>query len=213
MELTKKQQQVLDFITHTIQKTGAAPTFREIGTHFGFASIKGVSGHIDALVKKGFLKKEKRKFRSLKPTSGMVRPEWAALTPVPECLATVPLGSPKTLSDDTDEVHWLSKSLTGAGEFCMFPVKGDSMVKAGIYSGDYVIAKQQTTADPGDIVVAIYEGGATLKKYGRDSKGNHLLIPENDNMEPIVVTPEDSDLRIVGKMTLLIRKAKNLRRV
>ena len=94
----------------------------------------------------------------------------------------------------------------------MFPVKGDSMVKAGIYSGDYVIARQQTTADPGDIVVAIYEGGATLKKYGRDSKGNHLLIPENDNMEPIVVTPEDSDFRIVGKMTLLIRKAKNLRR-
>ncbi|MCX5784563.1 MAG: transcriptional repressor LexA [Elusimicrobia bacterium] len=212
MEPTQKQRQVLDFISRFIQKTGASPTFREIGTHFGFASLRAVAGHIDALVKKGLLKKEKRKFRSLMPTTGTFRPDWSALTPVPECLATVPLGSPKALSDEMDEVHWISKSLTGAGEFCMFPVKGDSMVKAGIFSGDYVIAKQQTSADVGDIVVAIYQGGATLKKYGRDSKGNHLLIPENDSMAPIIIAPDDSDFRIVGKMTLLIRKAKNLRR-
>ena len=212
MELTKKQKQVLDFISQQIQKTGVAPTFREIGAHFGFASIKAVAGHIDALIRKGALKKEKHKFRSLMPTSGMVRPDWSALTPVPECLATIPLGSPKSVSEDMDEVHWISKSLTGAGDFCLFPVKGDSMLNAGIYSGDYVIAKQQSNADIGDIVVAIYQGGATLKKYGRDSKGNHLLIPENDNMAPIVIAPDDSDFRIVGKMTLLIRKAKNIRR-
>jgi len=211
-ELTKRQKQVLDYISQSIQKTGNSPTFKEISGHFGFASLHSVVRHIDALVKKGLLQKEKYKFRSLMPTTGTFRPDWSALTPVPECLATVPLGSPKAVSEETDEVHWISKSLTGAGDFCLFPVQGDSMVKAGIYSGDYVIAKQQTSADVGDIVVAIHQGGATLKKYGRDSKGNHLLIPENDTMAPIVIAPDDSDFRIVGKMTLLIRKAKNLRR-
>jgi len=212
MELTQKQRKVLDFISQFIQKTGTSPTFREIMAHFGFASLKSVAGHIDALVKKGFLKKEKRKFRSLMPTSGIFRPDWSALTPVPECLATVPLGDPKGVFDHMEDIHWISKSLTGAGEFCSFPVKGDSMVNAGIFSGDFVIVRKQSSADTGDMIVAVHQGGVTLKKYGRDSKGNHLLIPENDSMKPLVIKPDDSDFRIVGKMTLLIRKAKNLRR-
>jgi len=207
--LTRRQKEILDYITHFIQKTGASPTFKEIKEHFHFASLHAVARHINALVKKGFLEKEKRRFRGLMP-KGMFKPQWSDIIPLPEYSNSVPLGNTKEIYEEVEELHWLSKTLTGPGDFILFPVKGESMIKAGIYTGDYVVVKKQETANVGEIILASYKGGVTLKRYGRNANGNHLLIPENDTMEPIVIPLNDTEFKIIGIMTLLIRKAKNL---
>lgn len=211
--LTQRQKAVLDYICKVIQKTGFSPTFREIKEHFGFASLYAVVRHINALVKKGYLKKGTRQFRGLSPTKGLFKPEFSQLIPIPEYSGSVPLGNTKELYDNIEELHWLSKTLTGPGDFVLFPVQGDSMVKAGIYSGDYVVIKRQENADIGDIILASYKGGVTLKRYGRTKNNEHLLIPENDNMEPITVPKDDKEFQIIGKMTILIRKANNLKKI
>lgn len=212
-QLTQRQKAVFEYICKVIQKTGASPTFREIKDYFGFASLYGVVRHINALIKKGYLRKEKRKFRGVIPTKGIFKPEWSNIIPIPEYSAEVPLGNTKELYDNIEELHWLSKSLTGPGEFILFPVKGDSMIKAGIYTGDYVIVRRQNTAEVGDIILGSYKGGVTLKRYGRSNTGEHLLIPENDEMEPIKIPPNDKEFKIIGKMILLIRKVNNFKRI
>lgn len=209
-ELTNQQRKVFNFICQHLQKHGASPSFREIQSHFNFASLKGVYGHVQALIKKGFLEQAHR-FRGLRPVKEFFVPDFSDLTPLPECAAAVPMGNPKAVFEEVEDVHWFSKSLTGQGDFFLFRVKGDSMIKKGILSGDLVVAKKQATADPGDIVVAVYKDGVTLKKYGRDSKGNHLLIPESDNHEKIRIAKDDPDFVIGGKMAFFIRTEKNLK--
>ncbi|MBI4370390.1 MAG: repressor LexA [Elusimicrobia bacterium] len=211
--LTQKQKKVLDFISHFIHKSGQSPTYREIQAHFRYASLRAVVRHIEALVKKGFLEKGRRQFRSLMPTSGIVKPEWSGLIPLPEVMAAVPAGNPRAILDEIEEVHWISKSITGPGEFFFFRVEGESMINVGILSGDSVIARKQAAADVGDIVVAAHQGAVTLKRYGRDSKGNHLLIPENDQLETRVIDSGDPDFLIAGKMMFLIRKTQNLKQI
>lgn len=209
-ELTQQQRKVFNFICNTLQKRGASPSFREIQSHFGFASLKGVYGHVQALIKKEFLEQTHR-FRGLKPLKEFAMPELSQLIATPECLAAVPMGNPAAVFEDVADVHWFSKSLTGPGEFCLFHVKGESMIKRGILPGDLVVARKQNTAEVGDIVVAVYKECVTLKKYGRDSKGNHLLIPENDHYEKMVIPKEDPDFLIGGKMMFFIRMEKNLK--
>jgi repressor LexA len=211
-ELTAKQKKVLNFISQSLERRGKAPTYREIQGHFGYASTQAVAGHIDALVKKGHLKKEERGFRSLEPLKGFFGVDRSNLVALPQCMATVPMGNPKMVFDEVEDVHWISKSLTGPGEFFLFQAIGDSMIKAGILSGDYIIAKKQPTADVGDIVVAALDESVTLKRYGKDPRGNHLLIPENDALKPRIVQAEDESFRILGQMILLVRQAKNLKR-
>jgi len=206
--LTDRQRQILDFITKRIQEQGYPPTIREIGEEMGIKSTNGVNDHLKALERKGFLKREGLKSRALRPVhmpeevpeeprfSGnvvaAVVPQNGAVVSVP-VLGRVAAGSP-ILADENVEstVQVDSFFLGGARGSKVFAlrVSGESMIDVGIFDGDYIFVRKQLEARPQDIVVAMIDGEATVKRYV--PKGDIIeFVAENKDMDPIVVRKRD----------------------
>lgn len=199
--LTERQRQILEFITKRIGEQGYPPTIREIGEEMGIRSTNGVNDHLKALERKGFLKREVLKSRALRPVSASdghsnvvpaIVPSGGDTIAVP-VLGRVAAGSP-ILADEHVEttVHVDSFFLGSAKRDRVFALRvtGDSMIDAGIHDGDYIFVKKQIEARAGDIVVAMIDGEATVKRF--QPKGDVVqLIPENSTMRPIVVRRED----------------------
>jgi repressor LexA len=169
-KLTHRQQTVLETIRAWIRERGYPPTIRELGKQLGIKSLRGVTTHLDAIAKKGFLKRDSRA-RSIS-LSDLVAPfEQAIRVPV---VGRIRPGTP-VLAQEHVESHvvvdgaWLKKKASdGTAEHFAFKVRGNSMVYAGILEGDYVIVRQQATADDGDIVVAVTGDEATVKQFVKE---------------------------------------------
>src|SRR5215472_5774778 len=199
--LTQRQQMVLDFIRQSISDRGYPPTLREIGARMGIRSTNGVNDHLRALERKGYLTREDMKSRALRPTSLGARslgedavPDAPAndvdLVEV-QVLGRVAAGLPLLAEEHViDTVRVDRALLKGGREVFGLKVHGDSMIEAGILSGDYIFVKKQLTASRGDIVVALIGDEATVKYYYPER--DHVRFqPANKNMAPIYVRAQD----------------------
>ncbi len=198
--LTDKQKAVLEFIQNQITDRGNSPTIREIGEYFGIQSTNGVRTHLNALIKKGYLKKEKFISRGLELTQSLT--EGVGRLPL---VGSVPAGLPIDAIENVEGEIALDLSFLPRGESFTLTVMGDSMKDAGILDGDLVLVKKQRVAKKRDIVVAIIDGEATVKRYFPSEKSIRLQ-PENEDFDPIIVNKKSGDFRIAGIVVGLLRR-------
>ncbi len=198
--LTKKQRAVLEFIQNQIASRGHPPTVREIGKQFGIRSTNGVRTHLAALIKKGYLKKERFISRGLELTRSLI----SGVGRLP-LVGSVPAGVPIDAIENIEGEVALDLSFLPRGDSFTLKVVGDSMKDAGIFDGDLVIVKKQRVAQKRDIVVAIIGGEATVKRYYPEGKTIRLQ-PENEAFDPIIVNKRSGEFRIAGKVVGLLRR-------
>ena len=199
--LTQRQQMVLDFIRQSISDRGYPPTLREIGARMGIRSTNGVNDHLRALERKGYLTREDMKSRALRPTSLATQTLGDDAVPASpandvdlvevQVLGRVAAGLPLLAEEHViDTVRVDRTLLKGGREVFGLKVHGDSMIDAGILSGDYIFVKKQLTASRGEVVVALIGDEATVKYYFPE-KDHVRFQPANKNMAPIYVRAAD----------------------
>lgn len=208
--LTKRQQQIFDFILSNIDKFGYPPTIPEIQHKFSFKSPNAVQSHLEALERKEYIARRPHKSRGLEILNGKISKDNTInaddnITEVP-IVGSVSAGMPILAQENIEGSIFVDKiiSRNNRGMFAL-RIKGTSMVNAGILDGDFVLVHQQPTAEQGEIVVALIGDEATVKRFYRD-KNKIKLKPENDTMEPIFIDPKEKDVTILGKVQGVIRK-------
>jgi repressor LexA len=205
-ELTDRQKDILDFIQQFAEANGYPPTYREIGKHFNIVSTFGVKRHIDALAKKGFIMVTSKTSRTI----AVVNDELNKFKNPSDNTIGLPIigrvaaGYPILAEENIEGRLMLDSSLIGNKESCFgLRVQGDSMINAGIFEGDLVIVSPQSTANNGDIIIALLHDEATLKKYER--RNNKIyLVPENEKYKPIEVD-NNEEFSIIGKVIGVFR--------
>ncbi|MFO7590909.1 MAG: transcriptional repressor LexA [Acidimicrobiia bacterium] len=206
-DLTERQRQVLEFIDAEVRDRGYPPSVREIGEAVGLSSSSTVHAHLAALQDKGFLKRDPTKPRAMELVYDSASGSAIERRPVRHIplVGQVAAGDTGVIAqEEVDETVPMPEDFTGAGQLFMVKVKGDSMIDAGILDGDYVVVRQQNTAEPGDTVVAgIREEEGTVKTYLR-RRGKVVLRPENPALEEMVFDP--ADVSIYGKVVTLLRR-------
>ena len=222
--LTQRQREILDFISASIVERGFPPTLREIGEHFNIRSTNGVNDHLKALEKKGHLRREDLKSRAMRP----IMPDGGEVIPLrrvamgtggvelvqsDDDMAEIPIlgkvaaGQPiLAVEQATDTVRVDRVLIGGHREVFGLRIVGESMIEDGIFDGDYVFVKKTPTARSGEIVVAMIEGEATVKRYFPE--GDRIRFqPANSNMEPIYVHKADfRSVDIIGIVVGVYRK-------
>ncbi len=193
------QAKILAFIKQEIQEKGYPPSVREICDAVGLKSTSTVHGHLTRLEKKGLLHRDTMKPRAIE-VLGDPAFNRNATVPVP-LVGRVAAGIPITALEQIEEQLMLPTEFVGDGEHFILIVQGSSMINIGIMDGDYVVVRKQSTAENGEIVVAMVEDEATVKRFFRES-GRFRLQPENDEMAPIIVR----EVTILGKVVALLRK-------
>ncbi|EEJ73026.1 LexA repressor [Lactobacillus ultunensis DSM 16047] len=196
-----KQLEILRYIYDTVDHRGFPPTVREICSAVGLSSTSTVHGHLARLERKGLLIKDATKPRALEITAEGKEKLGIKPKEIP-VVGVVTAGQPILAVEDIDEYFPLPPDLENdAGELFMLKVHGESMINAGILNGDNVIVRKQTSANNGEIVVAMTEENeATVKRFYKEN-GHYRLQPENDTMDPIIL-PKVS---ILGKVVGLYR--------
>lgn len=209
--LTKRQEQTLDFIRHCIEERGYPPTLREIGEHMGIRSTNGVNDHLRALERKGYLRREDMKSRALKVVEqslpkAQLSANDDAMIEIP-VLGRVAAGLPLLAEEQVvDSVRIDRMMVRGGRDVFGLRVTGDSMIDAGILSGDYIFVRKQSSADRGDIVVALIGDEATVKYYYPE-KDYVAFKPANAQMAPILVRASDfKPTMLLGKVIGVFRK-------
>jgi repressor LexA len=197
--LTDRQKEIYDFLLRMIREKGYAPSIPEIGKQFKIASTNGVSDHLKALEKKGYIRRVGK--RAIEVLSTLGKPVLIAVRDIP-IVGRVPAGKP-FLSDENVEGLLTITNDMGTGKLFALQVRGDSMIGAGILDGDRVIVKQQGTAENGEIVCALIDGEATLKRFYKKD-GVITLKAENEKYAPIMVST--GEFRVLGKVVGLMRK-------
>ncbi|MEM7273600.1 MAG: transcriptional repressor LexA [Actinomycetota bacterium] len=206
-QLTKRQYAILEYIEREMRERGYPPSVREIGSEVGLTSPSSVHNHLATLQRHGYLMRDPERPRALKvlwdPVSGAVEVERRPVRHVP-VVGQVAAGTDVLAQEHIEEMLPVPTDLTGDGELFMLTVRGDSMIEAGILDGDYVVARVQTTADNGDIVVAGIPGEeATVKTYTR-AGGQIVLLPANPSLEPMPFDP--ADVQIFGRVVTVMRR-------
>ncbi len=206
--LTARQRQVLHLIRRHLSANGAPPTIRELREGLSLKSLRGVTVHLDALVRKGHIQRS-RNARGIRLLREGGPRELAAVTPVPTLIPVVgriAAGAPLLAEQHIEERLAVDpRFVPGPGCFAI-RVHGDSMINAGISDGDYIMVRPQAEADNGQIVAVLIEGEATVKRFYREKGGRIRLQPENPAVDPIFVNPRDQSVRILGKVVGLFRK-------
>jgi len=223
--LTPRQQRVLATIKDSIEKRGYPPSMREIGQAVGLTSSSSVAHQLRVLEEKGFLKRDPNRPRALEvflpevmaarrsigsiagseasessydeTGVGDARPE-AAYVPM---VGRIAAGGPILAEETLEDVFPLPKQLVGEGTLFLLEVRGDSMIDAAICNGDYVVVRQEQTAENGEIVAALIDGEATVKTFSR-KEGHVWLLPHNPAYEPI----DGTHATILGKVTAVLRR-------
>lgn len=195
--LPPRQKQVLEFIKGYVSQFGYPPSLRDIASHIGVSGNVAVLSHLEALEKKGYIRRDTGSSRGIAVISDK-QPEIAQVPIV----GTVRAGMPALAVEDIDGYYPIEKMQLKGGTFFL-RVKGDSMINDAIADGDLVLIRPQETADNGDIVVAMINGEATLKRFHRE-KDHIRLQPRNPNMEPIII-PAGAELTIIGKAIKIVR--------
>lgn len=197
-DLTYRQRQILDYIHDYFRIKGYPPSVREICAATNLKSTATVHGYLVQLEKKGYLRRDPQKPRAIEIMNiGVLNRN---LVEVP-LVGKVTAGQPILAQENIENIFPMPKELLPDANIFMLSVKGDSMINAGIFSGDYVLVQSTNTAENGDIVVALIEDEATIKRFYKES-GRYRLQSENPFMEPITV----KDLIILGKVVGLYRK-------
>jgi repressor LexA len=196
-ELTSKQQQIYNFLEAYISEHSCPPTLREISEHIGTKGTATAMQHLEALERKGHIQRREgsRGISLTRKTGGSMS------VPI---IGTIRAGIPEVATEDIlgfcqIDANWLK----GRDNFIL-KIKGNSMIDAGIYNGDYAIIRPQATAENGEIVVALIDGEATLKRFFRE-KDCIRLQPENCSMEPIIIREGEADTVIAGRLLKTIR--------
>ena len=203
-KISKRQQDILDFIKQEVKQKGYPPSVREIGLAVGLASSSTVHGHLERLETKGFIRRDPTKPRAIEILDSedeMTIPR-SKVVNVP-LVGKVTAGQPITAIENVEEYFPLPEHMAGYDQqVFMLEIVGESMIEAGIHDGDYVIVRQQSTAQNGDIVVAMTEDDeATVKRFFKE-KNFIRLQPENSTMEPIIL----DNVSILGKVIGLYRE-------
>lgn len=201
-ELTRRQGQILDFIRAEIHRRGFPPSVREIGEAVGLSSSSTVHSHLAALEAKGLIRRDPSKPRALEVLDYRDNDravDYGAVQAVP-LVGSVAAGSPILAAENIEATMPLPAELAGESTFIL-RVKGESMIEAGILDGDFVVVRQQPTANNGDIVVAMLEDEATVKRFFREADRIRLQ-PENSTMDPIYAR----DVTVLGKVVALFRR-------
>jgi len=196
-QLTQRQQQVLDFINDYAQRHGSPPTLREISAHIGTSGTVSALRHVEALERKGCLQRREGRSR------GIVLPgrERQQLVPV---LGRVQAGLPRLAIEEVEETLAVDPSWVRGGDCFFLRVQGDSMIEAHILPGDLALIRRQAQADNGDIVVALVDGEATLKRFYHEGEQIRLQ-PENSAMAPLIIRQDEAETLIVGKLLRTVR--------
>ena len=209
-ELTDRQKQLLLYIENHSQIQGFPPSIREMADHMGIRSTNGVNDHLKALEKKGYISRgQGPKSRAI---SIVAKAEVQKDTGSPDPIVAVPVlgrvaaGIPILADENIEDVIYVGQSLIKSKHRVFaLRVTGDSMIEKGIFDGDIVFVKSQESANNGQIVVALLDGEATVKTY-KKGRSSFSLIPENSNMDPIVVRPQDyANASILGIVTGVYR--------
>ena len=197
--LTAKQEQILNCIKQSLKDKGYPPSVRELCLAVGLSSTSTVHSHLNTLEKKGYIRRDPSKPRTIEVLDEEVN--WLSdhVSAVP-IVGKVTAGAPILAVENIEEYFPLPKQLTRHDETFMLNVKGTSMINAGIHDGDQIIVRKQDSANNGEIVVALIEDEVTVKRFFKE-KNCIRLQPENDSMEPIYC----SDVCILGKVIGLIR--------
>ncbi len=198
--ITDRQHEIYEFIRTTIAARGIPPSMREIGEKFGIRSTNGVEGHLAALEKSGHINRERGKSRGI---SLRTRERTAVAVPLlGRVAAGIPVLSPENREGEVLVDLSLFSLRNGSNLFAL-KVRGDSMVKAHIMDGDTLLVRAQAFAQNNDIVVALVDDEATVKRFFAE-KGRVRLQPENSTMKPLFV--ERGEFRILGKAVGVLRK-------
>lgn len=202
-KLSSRQQEILNFIKNEVKVKGYPPSVREIGEAVGLSSSSTVHGHLSRLESKGLIRRDPTKPRAIEILDNDVNEEISAPVRNVPIVGKVTAGLPITAIENIEEYFPLPEKLAPAGDTVfMLEIVGDSMIEAGILDGDYVIVRQQSYAENGEIVVAMTEDNeATVKRFYKEK--NHIrLQPENSTMDPIIV----QNVSILGKVIGLYRQ-------
>jgi len=198
--LTLRQQEIYDYLSRHLEEHGYPPTLREICAEFGMRSTRAASDHLLALERKGFIARTRDRSRGIELIGS--RPSASGLS-VP-LVGRIAAGEPLLAVENVTERMTLDASLLrGDGNF-LLEVQGESMIEEHICPGDYIVVRPQEQAVNGDIVVAMIEDEATVKRLEKKSDRVRLL-PANHTMEPILIK-DPKDLKIIGKVVGLVRR-------
>lgn len=194
VELTPKQEEIFEYMKSIILERGYPPSVREIGIAVNLKSTSSVFAHLEALEKKGYIRKDPSKPRAIEicdDSFQMVRTETASIPVVGQVAA----GQPILAEQNIDSYFPIPMERVPQGEAFILKVKGDSMINIGIMNGDNILVESTKNVYNGDVVVALIDDSATVKTFYRED-GHIRLQPENDTMDPIIV----SDCTILGKV-------------
>ena len=198
-KITPKQKEILDYIKDEILKKGYPPTVREICETVSLKSTSSVHSHLETLEKNGYIRRDPTKPRAIEVCDDnfqMVRKEMVSLPIV----GNVAAGQPILAEENIEDYFAIPADVVPAGESFILNVRGDSMVNAGILNGDKVLVNARSTAQNGEIIVAMIDDSATVKTFYKED-GHIRLQPENDSMDPIIV----DDCQILGKVFGVLR--------
>lgn len=200
-DLTHRQRQVLTLIQRCVAEKGAPPTIRELREGLRLKSLRGVTIHLDALVRKGVIERS-RQARGIR-LLGEESPIHPVMIPV---VGRIAAGAPILAEQHVEERLSVDpRWIPGPGCFAV-RVHGESMIGAGIMDGDYVVVRPQPDAENGQIVAVLIEGEATVKRFYRERGGRIRLQPENPAIEPMFIHPARTSVQILGKVVGLFRK-------
>lgn len=207
--LSDKQRAILEYIARSVDARGYPPSMREIGDAVGLASLSSVTHQLNQLELSGYLRRDPNRPRALEVLIDMPSPNseetsshvtpigYAAMVPL---VGRIAAGIPITADQMVEEVVPLPRQLVGQGELFMLKVVGDSMIDAAICDGDYVVVRQQQTAENGDIVAAMLNEEATVKVF-KQRDGHTWLLPRNSAFEPIL----GDFAQVLGKVVAVLR--------
>ncbi len=201
MALTKRQKEILDYLSGYIEDRGYAPSFEEIAAAFGYGSLATVHEHVSNLARKGYIRKAYNESRSIELVDASSAPAGVELA----LLGEVAAGQPIEAISNRESILVPPDLLRKGGENYVLRVAGNSMIDEQIRDGDYIIVNSRSTAEDGEMVVALVDGdSATVKKFYREPKGRVRLQPANERLQPMLFAADR--VRIQGVVVGVIRR-------
>lgn len=207
--LTERQRDIMEFLYSFTAEHGYPPSVREIGDAVGLKSPSSVHAQLSTLEDKGMLRRDPTKPRALDldpstPAWGEAPTSMSRQVPL---VGEIAAGAPTLAEQSVESVFPLPSDLVGDGTLFMLRVRGDSMIEAGVFDGDYVVVREQPSVEQGEMCAALIEDEATVKFFRRTPVGHVYLDPANEHYEPILVRPDDES-RIMGKVTAVLRAVR-----
>lgn len=198
-KITAKQQEILEYIKETILKKGYPPAVREICEAVHLKSTSSVHSHLETLEENGYIRRDPTKPRTIEILDDCFNLTRREVVNVP-LIGSIAAGQPLLAQENIENYFPIPAEVLPNADTFMLKIKGESMVNAGIFDGDQIIVSSQSCAENGDIVVALLEDSATVKRFYKED-GHYRLQPENDFMEPIIC----DNVQILGKVIGLLR--------